>query len=275
MDASDSVAATEAEMIRVGLVGFGFIGAGLYRAIAAGECAGLEVAFVWNRSADRLDGVPKKLVLGELAEFEGLAPNLIVEAAHPDISRVFGPAFLKRCDYMLLSVTALADDALRECLVAIGEASGHRLILPNGALVGTDALIAWRHMWRDVTITFRKHPDNIDLSVVNKRAQDITRETVIFDGPVRAIAPLFPRNVNTVVTCALATVGLDRCRGRMIADPALDHAVAEVEAHGSDGSYLATTKRQPMVGVSGTEMLASTLRSVLKATGSGPALDFL
>jgi aspartate dehydrogenase len=78
-----------------------------------------------------------------------------------------------------------------------------------------------------------------------------------------------------MVTCALATVGLDRCRGRMIADPVLDHAVAEVEAVGSDGSYLATTKRQPMVGVSGTEMFASTPRSVLKATGRGPTMDFL
>jgi aspartate dehydrogenase len=78
-----------------------------------------------------------------------------------------------------------------------------------------------------------------------------------------------------MVTCALATVGLDKCRGRMIADPALDCAVAEVEAWGKDGSYLTTVKRQPMVGVSGTEMFASTLRSVLKATGTGPTVDFL
>jgi predicted dinucleotide-utilizing enzyme len=172
-------------------------------------------------------------------------------------------------------VTALADDALRARLEGAAQRSRHRLILPQGALVGTDALLAWRHMWRDVTITFRKHPANIDLTAVKYRPQDITAQTVIFDGPVRAIAPLFPRNVNTMVTCALATVGLDRCRGRMIADPALDHATAEIEAWGMDGSYLAIVKRQPMVGVSGTEMFASTLRSVLKATGAGPAMDFL
>jgi predicted dinucleotide-utilizing enzyme len=176
---------------------------------------------------------------------------------------------------MPLSVTALADDGLRERLVTTAERARRHLILPQGALVGTDALLAWRHMWRDVTITFRKHPLNIDLTAVKRRAQDITAETVIFDGSVREIAPLFPRNVNTMVTCALATVGLDKCRGRMIADPALDHAVAEVEAWGKDGSYLTTVKRQPMVGVSGTEMFASTLRSVLKATGTGPPVDFL
>ena len=149
------------------------------------------------------------------------------------------------------------------------------LILPQGALVGTDALLNWRHMWREVRITFRKHPNNIDLAAVKRRAEDITSETIIFDGPVREIAPMFPRNVNTMVTCALATVGIDKCRGRMVADPSLDHAVAEVEAWGEDGSYLTTVKKQPMVGDSGTEMFQSTLRSVLKATGAGPTMDFL
>jgi predicted dinucleotide-utilizing enzyme len=98
---------------------------------------------------------------------------------------------------------------------------------------------------------------------------------VLYDGPVRGIAKDYPRNVNTMVTCALATIGLDRCRARLVADPRLDHAVAEVEAFGTDGSYLQTIKRQPAIGVSGTEMFASTLRSVQKATGNLKTLDFV
>ncbi len=262
-------------MVRVGLIGFGFIGKGLYRAITDREFDGLEVAFVWNRSADKLAGVPAPLVLADIANFADATPDLIIESAHPDVTRAHGAAFLARCDYMPFSVTALADDGLHHRLMASASGHGHRLIIPQGALVGTDALLGWRHMWRDVTITFRKHPNNIDLSVVHRRAEDIRTETVVFDGTVREIAPLFPRNVNTMVTCALATVGVDRCRGRMIADPALDHAVAEVEAWGKDGSHLMTVKQQPMVGVSGTEMLASALRSLQKATGTGPTMDFL
>jgi len=113
---------------------------------------------------------------------------------------------------MPFSVTALADAALHQRVLAAAGAHGHRLLVPQGALMGTDALLGWRHMWRDVTIAFRKHPDNIDLGVVGRRADEIRTETVVFDGPVRDIAPLFPRNVNTMVTCALATIGLDRCR---------------------------------------------------------------
>ena len=257
------------------MVRVGFIGKGLYRAIAERQLDGLEVAFVWNRTADKLAGVPAPLVLTDLARFASAAPDLIVESAHPDITRAHGEAILARCDYMPFSVTALADDDLRDRVMAAATAHRHRLLLPQGALVGTDALLGWRHMWRDVTITFRKHPSNLDLGRVHRRADEIRAETVVFDGPVREIAPLFPRNVNTMVTCALATIGVDRCRGRMIADPALDHAVAEVEAWGTDGSHLTIVKQQPMVGVSGTEMLASALRSVQKATGTGPAMDFV
>lgn len=261
--------------IRIGLIGFGFIGAGLFRAVQAGLFAGLEVAFVHNRSAERLGEVPAALVLDDLAAAGGRAPDLIVESAHPAITQRYGNGFLEFADYMPLSVTALADDALRERLVETAARSGRRMLLPQGALIGVDSLFSWRAMWRDVTITFRKHPDNIDFALTGHDPADITAETVIYDGPVRGIAPLFPRNVNTMVTCALATVGLDRCRARLVADPALTHAIAEVEAWGQDGSYMSTTKRQPAVGVSGTEMMESTLRSVLKSTASWQPLDFV
>ncbi|MFI5011368.1 MAG: aspartate dehydrogenase domain-containing protein [Hyphomicrobiales bacterium] len=262
-------------MKRIGLIGFGFIGAALWRAIAAGEHPGLEIAFVWNRTRERLAELPPALVLADLAEATRRGADLIIESAHPDITIAHGASILSNADYMPLSVTALADDALREALVSTAAASGHRILLPRGALVGTDALFQWRHMWRDVTITFRKHPRNLDFARADRAAPEIGEETVLYAGPVRGIAALYPRNVNTMVTCALATIGLDRCRGRLVADRRLDHAVAEVEAWGRDGSYLSTVKRQPAVGVSGTEMIQSTLRSVLKATGTLDSIDFV
>jgi predicted dinucleotide-utilizing enzyme len=260
-------------MKRIGIVGFGFIGASLFREIASEE-DGLRVAFVHNRSPGKLDGVPADFVLDDLSDFAARKPDLIVECAHPDITVRHGVDFLKATDYMPLSVTALADDGLRDRLMATARANGHRLLLPRGALVGMDSLFSWRHMWREVTITFRKHPRNLDLARTGRDADSITDRMILYDGPVRGIAADYPRNVNTMVTCALATIGLDKCRARLIADPELDHAVAEVEAHGNDGSYLSTVKRQPAIGVSGTEMFQSTLRSVRKATGDLQTLDF-
>lgn len=260
-------------MKRIGIVGFGFIGASLYREIASGSDE-LEVAFVHNRSPDKLEGVSPELVLPDLSDFEARRPDLIVECAHPDVTIRHGVEFLKNADYMPLSVTALAEDTLREGLISAAKTGGNHLLLPRGALVGMDSLFSWRHMWREVTITFRKHPRNLDLARTGRTAESITDKTILYDGPVRGIAADYPRNVNTMVTCALATIGLDRCRARLIADPELDHAIAEVEAHGTDGSYLSTVKRQPAIGVSGTEMFQSTLRSVRKATGDLQSLDF-
>ena len=94
-------------MSRVGLVGFGFIGSSLYRAISSGECKGLELAFVWNRSREKLANVPQDLVMRDPADFAGTSPDIIIESAHPDLTSAHGEAFLERCDYMPLSVTAL------------------------------------------------------------------------------------------------------------------------------------------------------------------------
>lgn len=262
---------------RVGILGCGFIGAALYDHLAGpeGAASGLAPAFVWARRPDQLRHVAAAHRLTDVADAGRHAPDLVVEAAHPDLTLAHGRALLGLCDYMPLSVSALADDAVTAGLREVAAAAGTRLLLPVGALVGGQALAARRDMWEAVTITFRKNPANIDFSSTTIDPATITGPTTIFDGPVRGIARLFPRNVNTMLTCGLATVGLDRCRGVLVADPALDIAIAEVEARGRDGSILRTEKRQPVVGVSGTEMVASLLRSVRLGMGCLDAVDIV
>ncbi len=261
--------------MRIGIIGYGFIGRHLYQRLMEGGEPGHAVAFVWNRSPGKMGNVPLGLILRDLNECAQKRPDLIIEVAHPAVTRQHGEAFLRIADYFVTSVTALADDALRGRLVDTARNNRRRLLVPHGALVGLDALNEQRERWARVTITFRKHPRNLDFSDSGIDASALRGPTVLYDGPARGIAPLFPRNINTMITCAIATVGLDRCRAVLIADPGVDKAYAEVEALGHDGSRIATFNEQPAVGVSGKDMLESILGSLRAAAGGKPGLGFV
>ena len=260
---------------RIGLIGFGFIGAQVYRRLRTQPELGLEVAFVHNRDQARLAEVPRDLILENLDGVPEHRCDLVVEMAHPDYTRRWGESILAHADYLPLSVTALADQALLDRLTNQAARSGRRLLIPHGALMGTDNLFESRRMWADVEITFYKNPANIDFSESGYDAAQIAGETIVYDGPARAIAALYPRNVNTMVTCALATIGLDRCRARLVAVPALKVAIAEVRAVGLDGSVLHMRKEQPMSGVSGTEMFDSQFGSIMRAAGVRQSFGFV
>ncbi|MBL8662102.1 MAG: DUF108 domain-containing protein [Candidatus Odyssella sp.] len=261
--------------MRIGIVGFGFIGRHLYQRLMQGGEPGLSVAFVWNRSPGKIAGVPLGLILRDLAEATAKRADLIVEVAHPEVTRMHGAEFVAAADYLVTSVTALADDALRGRLVETALARKRRLFVPHGALVGLDTLVEQRHRLAEVTITFKKHPKNLDFAESGIDPAIVKGPTVLYDGPARGIAPLFPRNINTMITCALATVGLDKCRAVLVADPSLDKAYAEIEARGHDGSRIATWNEQPATGVSGNDMLASIIGSVRAAVGRPPGLAFV
>ena len=263
--------------MRIGIIGFGYLGKAVWHRATSeiGAAAGIEVGFVFNRSPARLSAVSRDDILEDLADVEGRAIDLIIEAAHPDVTRTHGARFLEFADYLPLSVTALADDGVREMLLAVAARSGHQLFLPVGALVGGDSLYVNRDMWREVSITFRKNPNSID-SAADAGAHAVSEgPAILFEGSARDVAAKYPRNVNTMVTCALLSVGLDRCRARLISDPSLEYGIAEVEAWGHDGSYLRTEKRQPMAGVSGTEMVETTWRSIMSALGKRDSLHLV
>ena len=78
-------------MVRVGIVGYGALGRYLAKEVEARE--GLELVWVWNRSP--VPDLPVQLVLGDLGQCDKGDPDLIVEVAHPDVTKEFGAKFLE------------------------------------------------------------------------------------------------------------------------------------------------------------------------------------
>ena len=136
---------------RIGIIGYGFIGQTLVERIQAAG-SGLDLAFVYNRSPDKLKHIDPALIATELGAVNEFEADLIVETAHPGITAEYGVSFMTGSNYMPLSTTALVDDNLRLELIKTGEANGTRLYLAAGALVGGSALMMRREQWRECAV---------------------------------------------------------------------------------------------------------------------------
>ena len=258
---------------RIGLVGLGYVGRYVYEQISSRPELGLEIAFVHELAAERLAGLPPDVSLPDLHAFASRRPDLVIEMAHPAVTRQFGEVFLQETDYLPLSMTAFADEALRQRLLETARRSGTCLFVPHGAVVGLENIFEGRDLWEEVTVVMKKSPKNLDFSAAPQvKPADLTQATVLYDGPTRAVCPLFPRNVNSHATVALAGIGFDRTRSVLIADPALDVSVIELTAQGK-GAKMRIERSNPLTGVSGVFTLHSTLAAVCRAKGSGSVMQ--
>jgi aspartate dehydrogenase len=252
---------------RIGIIGYGYIGAYVYEQLTSRPELGLEVAFVYNRSREKTAKLPSGIVLEKLEDFASREADLIVELAHPNITYDYGTTFLRQTDYMPLSLTALADAQVEQQLLETARQHGTCLYIPHGAVVGMDALEEGRQIWEEVKMTMKKPPRTLDFSASPQwRAEEIRQETVLYEGPTRGICPLFPRNVNSHAAVALGGVGFDRTQSVLIADPKLEVSVIEIEMRGQ-GVEVKVQRSNPMKGVSGVFTLISTLASVCRAKG--------
>ena len=258
---------------RIGLIGLGYIGRYVYEQITSRPELGLEVAFVHELAAGRLAGLPAEVVLPDIKAFASRHADLVVEMAHPAVTRQCGEMFLWETDYMPLSMTAFADEEVDQRILETARSRGTCLFIPHGAVVGLENIFEGRDLWEEVTIVMKKSPKNLDFSAAPQfKPAEITQATVLYDGPTRAVCPLFPRNVNSHATVALAGIGFDRTRSVLVADPSLEVSVIELTARGK-GVAMKTERSNPLKGVSGIFTLNSTLAAITRAKGSGGAMQ--
>ncbi len=143
-------------------------------------------------------------------------------------------------DLVVTSVGAFADDALLERVTATARATGRRVILPSAGIGALDMLAGAAVGGLDrVIITVRKAPAAWTGTPAEALCDldALGTATTLYEGAVREGARLYPANVNVPAVVALAGLGLDRTTTRIIADPAVEAHVIEVEADGAFGRF--------------------------------------
>ena len=163
------------------------------------------------------------LVHSDLNAFIADAPDLVVECASHSAVQNYVPALLEAdIDVIIASIGALADEALYESITRAAEVGNAQITLPAGAIGGVDVMAAAKLSdIQKVVYTGRKPPK----AWKGTRAEDavsldeLTKETVFFEGTAREAAKAYPKNANVAATLALAGVGFEKTRVKLIADP--------------------------------------------------------
>ncbi len=181
-------------------------------------------------------------------------------AGHGAVAR-YGPWLLARgVDVGVVSVGALADAALLVELEAAARSGGARLHVLAGAVAGIDALSAAREGGLDeVTYTSRKPPASWRGTPAEERV-DLARlaeACVFYQGDAREAARRYPANANVAATVALAGLGFENTRVRLVADPGAGGNVHRIEARGSFGELDIALHGRPLPDNPKTSTLAA------------------
>ncbi|XP_076987128.1 aspartate dehydrogenase domain-containing protein isoform X2 [Tamandua tetradactyla] len=262
---------------RVGVVGYGRLGQSLVsHLLAQGPELGLELVFVWNRDPGRMAGtVPPSLQLRNLADLGERHPNLVVEVAHPKIIQDSGAQILRHANLLVGSPSALADQNTEQQLLEASHHWDHAVFVARGALWGTEDITRLDAAGglQSLRVIMATHPDSFRLEGPLAAAQRPGSRTVLYEGPVRGLCPLAPRNSNTMAAAALAapSLGFDRVIGVLVADLSLtDMHVVEVELKGPPGptgrSFTVHTRRENPAepgAVTGSATVTAFWRSLL------------
>lgn len=284
----------------VGILGFGALGQHIYEAIVNDEnvSRNFEVAFVWNRSRDALEGrVPDKLILEDIEDCVNRGADAIIEVCHPSIAKSYGRLIMEKgADFILGSPTAMADPSIEEAMRSTAHNEEYRgaLYIPVGALWGANDLqgAANRGVLESLTITMKKHPAMVNLTdeAMKLQAKELADknevgEHVIYEGPVRELCPLAPNNVNTMACAALAchSLGFDATIGRLVVDAGLTTHEIVVHAEGKPNPttgqrfvlHCERSSPAPVGAVTSKATYATFLESVCRAKGRGNGVHFI
>jgi aspartate dehydrogenase len=216
--------------LRVAIAGYGAIGRTIGNALLAGiPGVTLTAIGVRDPAATAPPGPGVQVVAAD-----ALAPlaDIIIECAPAAALPVIGAAALKAGrTLMVLSCGALLRHPELE---ALARAHGGRILVPTGALLGLDAVLAAAEgVIHSVRMITRKPPGGLEGAPHLVRngidVSGLVAPLLVFSGTAREAAIGFPANVNVAAALSLAGIGADRTTIDIWADPGVTRNIHRIE----------------------------------------------
>jgi aspartate dehydrogenase len=210
---------------RIAIAGLGTIGRAVARKLADG-LPGLVLSGVATRDRAKaqawLDREAISCPLISIDEMPAHA-DLVLECAPAELlDRICRPMLKASKAVMVMSASALLP---RPDLIELARTSGGQIMVPTGALIGFDAVLAAAEgTITSLGIVTRKPPGGLAGApyLIAKRISldGLNAPLCVFKGTARDAAAAFPANVNVVAALSLAGIGPDRTTAEIWADPA-------------------------------------------------------
>jgi aspartate dehydrogenase len=243
--------------LRVGIAGVGAIGSVVARALDTG-LTGFELEAVTTRAPQRPPQILSELKRAvDVVDARELARrcDVVVECApSAAFNGIVRPAAESGRTIVTVSAAALIDNM---GLVEVARATGGRIILATGALLGFDAVrAAAKGVIHSVRMVTRKPPRSLlGAPYLEANHIDITNLSAplrLFAGSAREGARGFPANVNVAAALALAGIGPDRTELEIWADPGLSRNTHIIKVDADSVRFEMTIENVPSAERPGT-----------------------
>ena len=260
--------------IRVAIAGLGAIGQSLARTLAQGKVPGVTLVAVSAKNHDKaqtfVNTLAHSVPVLTIEELESVS-DLVVECAPAALLSDIVTPFLKAGKQaIVLSVGALL---FNEHLRQVAAEHGGTIVVPTGALIGLDAVIAAAEgTISTVRMVTRKPPAGLKgaphLEANGIVVDGLTEPLKVFEGNAKDAAKGFPANLNVVVALALAGVGPEKTTLEIWADPTVTRNTHTIHVDSDSARFTMTIENIPSENPKTGRIVAQSVVALLRKMGA-------
>lgn len=241
--------------MNIGIIGTGTIATYLLDQVNSKNRANGRITAIFGRNQEAGHRLSEQFRADFYTDFQAfikLPFDLVVEASTVEAARLYlKEAVSHKKDLVVSSIGVFKDANFLNEATSLAESAGTAIFLPSGAVGGLDILQSAKAAGglERVQLTTRKSPASLGIEAEEAK--------VIFEGTAHDAVEQFPKNINVAMTLALAGVGIEKTKVRIIVDPAIEQNTHTIEAEGEFGKMQLQVENHPMPGNPKTSLLAA------------------